>query len=174
MTWIDAILSRIAELWPFVRVNTYQRGVRFRAGRNPTELAPGIHFAVWWFDDVHVVDVAEQPINLPTQTVTTRDDVPVTFSANVTYEIADVVQMYTSVQDFEDSINAIAMIHLAQRVRDWTWVELVEGQKELERSLKGTLTTRADRWGIKIIAVGFTDMVRARVHRLYGDPPIAY
>lgn len=170
MNWIEAIFSRLAELWPFVKVHSYQQGVRFRCGKDVARCAPGVHFAFWWFEEIMVVDVVEQSINLPTQSVTTHDNVAVTFSANILYEVEDARVMYTSVQDFDDSLTAAAMNHLAQKVRAWSWDELVDGQRDLEKSLKGTLSTRAARWGVKITDVAFTDMARARVYRWYGDP----
>jgi hypothetical protein len=67
-------------------------------------------------------------------------------------------------------MEGLAMVHLAQKVRDYTWPELVAHQKDLERSLKNTLTTRVKKWGVEIVEVGLTDLVRSRSYRLFGDP----
>jgi regulator of protease activity HflC (stomatin/prohibitin superfamily) len=172
MNFIESILSRLEQLWPFVRVKTYQRGVRFRGGKAPVELQPGVHFAIWWFDEVLIVDVTSQPINLPTQSITTKDGVPVSFSANVIYRVTDPVTMLTAVSDFDDSVTAIAMNHLAKRVREQSMDELRTGQDALEKSLEGTLHTRVKKWGVEIEAVGLTDLVQARAYRLLGDPVV--
>lgn len=172
MSWVEAILDRIADLWPFVRVKTYQAGVRFRGGKGPALLEPGVHFAIWWFDEVFMVDITQQPINLPTQSITTADGVPVSFSANIIYRVDDAVTLFTAIRDFEDSVTAIAMSHLAKKVRAWSMEELRTGQDELERSLERTLQTRVRDWGVKIIDVGLTDLVQARAYRLLGDPVV--
>ena len=63
-------------------------------------------------------------------------------------------------------------LDLAKRVREWTWDELVASQRDLERSLRGTMTTRAKEWGVTIHDVGLTDLTIAKPLRLYGDPTV--
>lgn len=172
-SWIADILNRIAELWPFRRVMVFQRAVRtcfvpFR-GVRVTVLGPGIARAIPWFDSVEIRDVQEDSVNLPTQSVTTKDDVAVTFSASFMYEIEDVKASVFDVREFASSLQDLSLMHLAERVRGWTWTELLERQKDLEDSLRGTLTTRAKRWGIRITKVGLTDLVKARQFRHFGE-----
>lgn len=173
MNWIDAILSRLEVLWPWRRVMPWQRAVRttflpFRGVRIAV-LDPGLARAVPFFDSIEVRDVQEDTDNLLTQSVTTKDDIAVTFSANFAYEIDDVRAAVMNVREFASSLRDLGMIHLAERVRELTWAELLASQKELERSLRGTLTTRAKDWGVKITRVGITDLVKARQFRHFGE-----
>lgn len=174
MNWVDAILSRIAELWPWRRVLPWQRAIRsafipFR-GTSITVHGTGIIRSIPWFDSIEIRDVQEDTFNLPTQSVTTKDDAAVTLSANFVYEIEDIEKAVLSVRQFDASLQDLAMVHLAERVRELTWAELRDGQKGLEKSLQGTLTTRGKHWGVKIIRVGFTDLVKTRQFRHFGDP----
>lgn len=173
MNWIAEILNRIASLWPWRRVHPWQRAVRscfvpFR-GVKVSVLHPGIARCIPWFDSIEIRDVQEDSYNLPTQSVTTKDDVAVTFSANFVYEIEDVKASVFNVREFASSLQDLAMLHLSERVRELTWDELRDGQKELERSLKGTLETRARKWGVAISRAGLTDMVKARQFRHFGE-----
>lgn len=170
VTWIDAIIKRIAMLWPFVRVHEWERGLKMRYGRVVGVLEPGVHGAWWWFEEIEVDSVVEQTINLPTQSVTTSDGRGVTFSANIIFEVRDVRAKYTKVHEFEKSVNAVAMMHLARKVRRWTRDDLMLHQKALERSLRETLSTRAGKWGVTIVDVALTDLVESRMFRHYGDP----
>ena len=173
MTWVETILSRLAELWPWRRVQPWQRAVRssfipFR-GVRITVLQPGIARAVPWFDSIETRDVQEDSVNLATQSVTTQDGIAVTFSASFMYEIEDVKAAVFNVKDFSSSLQDLSLMHLSERVRAWTWAELLERQKDLEDSLRGTLTTRAKRWGVRITKCGMTDLVKARQFRLFGE-----
>jgi len=173
MTWIDAAINKIVWLWPFKKVQPWQRAVRscfipFR-GVKVTILHPGIARAIPWFDSFEVRDIREDTWNLPTQSVTTKDDVAVSLSANFVYEIDDVKSAVLNVQEFASSLQDLAMVHLAERIRELTWAELRDGQKDLERSLKGTLETRAKKWGVGINRVGITDLVKARQFRHFGE-----
>ena len=178
MSWVEAILSRLFDLWPFIRVQMWQRGVRttfvpFR-GTVVTVLEPGWHLKLWWMQTVVMQTVIEQVYNLPTQTVTCKCGAPATLSANFTFEVTDAEAAVNNVFDLPDSLNGLAMMHVAKKVRDWTWDELIEHQSDLERSIRDTLTTRAKAWGVRITAVGITDLVKARAYRLYGDPMVEH
>lgn len=172
-SWIGEILSRIADLWPFTRIQGWQRGVRTTfipwRGIRVVVLEPGIARHIWWFDTVIALDVQEDSVNLATQSVTTSDDVAVTFSASFMYEIEDVHAALFNVKEFTSSLQDLAIMHLSERVRELSWDELRSGQKELERSLKGTLETRAKKWGVRITKCGLTDMVKARQFRHFGE-----
>jgi regulator of protease activity HflC (stomatin/prohibitin superfamily) len=173
MNWLEALLTRAERLWPWTRVKPWQRAVRatyipFGTVRVAV-LMPGIARHVWFFDELEIRDVQEDTWNLPTQSVTTKDDVAVTFSANFAYEIDDVKASVVNVREFQSSLQDLGMMHLAKRVRDMTWPELLAEQTDLEKSLRGTLTTRAKEWGVKITQVGITDLVKARQFRHFGE-----
>jgi regulator of protease activity HflC (stomatin/prohibitin superfamily) len=173
VNWLDALLSRLAELWPFVRIPKFQRGVRttyipFR-GIHVDTLEPGVHLQFWFFQLIHEQTVVEQVSNLPTQSVTLKDGVMVTVSANFAYEVSDAEAAVNNVFDLSDSIQGLAMMQISKKLRDWTWQELMDHQPDLERSVRDTLTTRAKEWGVKITSVGITDLVKARALRLYHD-----
>jgi regulator of protease activity HflC (stomatin/prohibitin superfamily) len=173
MSWVEAILSRLADLWPFVRIARFQRGVRtthipFR-GIRVDVLEPGVHGCLWFFQQIQEQTVVEQVYNLPTQSVTCKDGTQVTVSANFAFDITDAEAAALNVFDLQDSLQGLAMMQIARKLRDWTWDELMAHQTDLERSIRDTLTTRAKEWGVRITAVGITDLVKARAYRLYHD-----
>lgn len=173
MTWIDSVIQKILWLWPWRKVQPWQGAVRssfvpFR-GVKVTVLLPGIARAIPWFDDIQVRDTREDTYNLATQSITTKDDVSVSLSANFVYQIDDVRAAVLNVQEFTSSLQDLAMVHLSERIRELSWPELRDGQKDLERSLKGTLETRARKWGVGISRVGITDLVKARQFRHFGE-----
>lgn len=177
MTWIDAIITNLKALVtllsPVRVIRSYQRGVVFRKGIPHRVMQPGWNWC-WplMFEVVEAVGVNEETRNLLSQSVTTSDDVSATFSVNLVFIITDATKYYTEVYSFEQSIDAVAMTHLHKRARALTWAELRSDEQltKLEASLKGTLTTRVQKWGAEIVSVGFTDMVRTRQFRLFGDP----
>lgn len=156
-TLVEAILANLMSLMPFVIVRSYQRGVRWVFGRNPKELKPGIHWKLWVVHQVEICSVVDDVMDLPVQSVITMDEKLVCFSVNIGYRVTDIVSHYCNVQDFIESTAGLAMTHLAQKVRERTCAELVADLKEVEKSLKGTLTTRMQKWGTEVFSVGFTD-----------------
>jgi regulator of protease activity HflC (stomatin/prohibitin superfamily) len=163
------ILEFIHQLWPLRIVRVYQAGVRFWMGCVVGEqLGAGLYWFLPFFGAIEIVDTVEDVMDLPVQSVTTKDGKSVMFSANVSYMVTDAKLLYTEVQDFEENLQRIATGHLALRVREWTWDELQEGQRKLEISLRDTLTTRVKGWGSKIIECRLTDCVQAKQFRLLG------
>ncbi len=159
--WDRVTFGRVIEGW--------ESGVRFKRGRvQPEPLGAGI----WWHwpfvDRIEVIPIRPRYIDLPTQSVTTADGEAVSFSANICYEIENAVLAYTEVHDLEDFVSRASMGHLHGRIHAWTLAELMAGLKDLEKSLEGTLQTRVKRWGIRVLDVRLTDMVRSRVYRLYN------
>lgn len=156
-TLVEAILNNLVSLFPFLIVRSYQRGVRWVFGKNPVELLPGFRLKLWLIHQVEVFDVADEVLDLPVQSVITKDEKLVCFSVNIAFRVSDVVSHATNVQDFMEATSGLAMTHLAKRVREKTLSELVVDLKDLEKSLEGTLTTRMKSWGTEVFAVGFTN-----------------
>jgi regulator of protease activity HflC (stomatin/prohibitin superfamily) len=154
--FISLIFQNLLQLLPIVIVKTYERGVRWRWGKSPKELEPGVHLRIWLYHFVDVYAVVDDVIELPIQTVITKDEKLVCFSANIGYRVVDVVK-HMNVQDFTEATKGLAMTHLAKRVRSLTLVELVSDLSKLERSLRGTLTNKYSAWGTEVYNVGFTN-----------------
>lgn len=169
-TLIEIILNNLMSLLPFVIIKSYQRGVRWKFGRNPREIEPGIRLKIWFLHQIETHNIVDDVIDLPVQSVITKDEKLVCFSVNVGFRIADVVKHSCGVQDFVESTAGIAMTHLAKRVREKTLSELVTDLSELERSLEGTLTTRMKHWGTEVFSVGFTNFAEVpRQMRIFLD-----
>jgi regulator of protease activity HflC (stomatin/prohibitin superfamily) len=169
-TLVGWIGSNLMALVPCRIILTYQRGVKFHGGDEASLLEPGLHWFWPFYDKIEIVDVRAQALNLLTLSITTTDGEPWSVSANIEYQVVDALARLTNVDDFELSLQNKAMAHIAQRARAYSGAELVANQRDLEKSLEGTLTTRAKKWGVAITDVGLTDCVRTPCYRLFGDP----
>ena len=168
--FIDAVLQNIMDLMPFVIVKSYERGVRWKFGKSPKELAPGIHVRVWLLHSTEVVTTAADVLMLPIQSVITKDEKLVCFKAIVGYRITDIVKHCCEITDFRDSTVCLAMQHLAKRVREGSLSEVVADLSKLEKSLERTLETKLKEWGTEVITVGFVDFCEVPTQvRLFQD-----
>jgi regulator of protease activity HflC (stomatin/prohibitin superfamily) len=171
---VDAILSNIAELMPFVIVQSYEEGVRQTVGKNPKKLSPGFHWRIWLLHQVTVLPVVDDVLMLPTQSVITKDGKLVCFKGSIGYRVRDIVKHVCNVVDFSESTTARAMQHLAKKVRDKELAELIADLTPLEKSLEGTLETKLKDWGTEVFSVGFTDFAEVPTQvRLFQDIPLA-
>lgn len=170
---VDALFRNLMELMPFVIINSYQRGVRWSFGKNPVELLPGFHWKLWLYHEIALVVVVDDAIHLPGQTVTCQADGKVYyFKVSFGFRIFDAVKHYCNVREFKESTIAIAMRHLAKRVRTASAEDLLDPAK-LEKSLENTLTTQFKGWGTEVFTVGFTDFAEIKTRiRLFGDDEV--
>jgi len=171
-TIVELILQNLMSLFPFVMVKSYQEGIRWTLGRNPKAMRPGPHWKIWLLHSFDVYDMCDDVIDLPVQSVITKDEKLVCFSVNIGFRVVDVVAHGCNVQDFVESTAGLSMTHLAQRIREKDLKDLTEpgGLRDLEKSLEGTLTTRMKRWGTEVFSVGFTNFAEVpRQMRIFLD-----
>lgn len=171
-TLVEMLIQNLMSLFPWIIIKSYEEGIRWTLGRYPKRLAPGAHWKVWLVHQVDVYALVDEVVDLPVQSVITKDEKLVCFSVNIGYRIVDVVAHGCNVQDFVESTAGLAMTHLAQRVREMDLKELTAsgGLKKLETSLEGTLTTRMKRWGTEVFSVGFTNFAEVpRQMRIFLD-----
>jgi regulator of protease activity HflC (stomatin/prohibitin superfamily) len=169
-TIVEAIANNVAILLPFRIVHSYERGVKFRWGKDIATLEPGCHFFIPGVESIEPINVVPETRNLPTQTAYTKDGKAITFSGNVCYRVNDPRKMYTSIQDFDQSMTAFAMVHLAEHIAKRSLAVLRKDRLELESEIADTLSEKVAEWGAQIEWFGLTDIVESRAYRLFGDP----
>lgn len=177
MEWgnlLTTILENLAKLIPGRMINDYERGVRYTRGRpRHTQLGAGW----WWFvplyQSIKIVSVKDQVKDIATQSVTTRDDVSVSASLCIEYEIFDAVLWQNEVHEFDESLHGLSKIYLSRafRVRDYAYLRT--HQRRVEHAMERALGKHAREWGVLIRTVGLETFVKARQFRIMGDPPSA-
>jgi regulator of protease activity HflC (stomatin/prohibitin superfamily) len=161
--------ERAEEVKPFAVIRSYEMGVRFRWGiADPVALEPGFHWRIPYWQHIETVGVVPEAVELPVQSVLTKDGQSITFSAAITFRVTDAVAHYTAVLDFKESLFAVARMHLAKKVSGWAFAELMEHRTDLEQSLEKTLSTKVKPWGATVDDVGLTNFQRVKAVQLYG------
>lgn len=174
MNVIQWILDNLSVFAPWFIIKSYDWGVTWRLGTNPRPLSPGFHWRIPFADTLETVAATPRYIELPVQSIITKDGVLVCFAAMFAYKIEDPVKHFCEVDDFDEATEESAKAHLVKRVReqDYAVLSTPDGQLSLERSLQGTLSTRVKPWGTVVVDVGFVDFAKvphqARVFGLEG------
>lgn len=154
---LSSIFENLMALMPFVIINQYEEACRFSFGTRPTALKPGFHWRLYLFHTIEKYDVVDDAMELPIQSVITKDGKLVCFRASIAYRICDVVKHHCNVSEFKSSTEQLAMRHLAAKVRSGVYSEIILDLGKVEKSLSNTLTTRFEKWGTEVITVGFVD-----------------
>lgn len=165
------LFNNLGALIPVIKIHSYERGVKFRWGKDIGIVKPGIWLYLPYVESIESVDVQEQTHNLLTQSMTSKDDKIVTFSCNLTYKVTNARKKFTVVHNFDESIQSLVMMTVADEVSASTFKQLTHEKLQVEARILDRLNLRVTRWGAKIIDFAFTDLVQARVYRLFGDTP---
>lgn len=169
MSWLEVLIQWIDRLWPVVFIRPYQRGVAFICGRWVREVKPGAMLKILGVLEIDVVDVVEQIVELPVQSVTTKDRKPLAVKSAVRYRVTDPVAYHVKVSHTDTSIVNLCLVHMHHQIRRRTLDQIMKGQGGLERAILGRLGPHAERWGVAVESFALTDLVEARHYRLYND-----
>jgi len=91
--WVSQIVEAMLQFIPRrVIIRATERGVKWSLWREPQEMSPGIRFYWPLITDIEVTVVARQTINLPTQSLMTRDGQTVVAGGVIIYKISDIIQ----------------------------------------------------------------------------------
>lgn len=171
---VDVLLQFIGLFQFFAVVETWNRGVRLRFGKDPVELSPGLHWIIPFAVD-HVIEtgVVPQVHKLQAQTVTLADGHTVVVEPIVTFRVSDPVAFVCEVEDAESAICDTAAAVIRRRLCGSDWETLLNSERS--EKLEGAITTECrrigKRWGIEILTVAFASLARARTIRLIGGRP---
>lgn len=168
MTFLDFLLSVWSAVWPFRFVRTGWQAVVFRQGvAEATPRGPGWVWLWPGFWQYEAQPITLRFVDLPNQSVTTKDGTTLALSANIAYRVTNLRSALCEVDDFVDSMAGLSMGHIHTRVSEWDRVEVMNERRKLERSVLDTLQRRAEPWGIAVEDVRLTDCAPTRVYRLF-------
>lgn len=158
--WMDRIV-------PLIMVNDYQRGVLFRFGPFKRILEPGAHFRIPFFDEYDMYDVATTTIDLPPQSVVTKDGQEIVIKSVVKYSVTDVRIFGVDVSDATAAISDMTRGVIFDVIKARTWEESCGS--DLNSLITTPAKREAKRWGVTIDKVTVTDFSRMPSFRILTE-----
>ncbi len=185
MNWLQPIKEWLEWIWPCAKTDTWQKAVRFTyipSMKIPwfthenfewtigwrvlwesrvivSELGPGMHRKIPYFEELENHSVVPDPLHVDVQNLTMADGTTITMKLGIIYEIFNVVKVHTEVHNYESAASTLAIIHASRIVR----VQKYEGcdQNAMEEGIKTSLHEDTKKWGMRIKEVGFTTFVKS-------------
>jgi len=156
---ITRVIPRIKKVPP------NEKGVFLNAGHFRRDVEEGIY--VFWplIQDILTIDVTPQVINLPNQSVTTNDQKTVAIGGAIEYSIGNVQKAILEVQDYDTSLQNLAMGIIADFVMTHTFDECIKSD-QLKKEVTDGIRHRATDWGLRIRKFYLTDLAEHQVHRV--------
>lgn len=172
---LEAMLSVVPRL---TIIRATHNAVKWKRGKHPRPVKPGL--TMWWplITEMDQIVVARQTLNLPTQTLMTRDKKQIIVGAFVVYNIKDAVQAIGERNwDVESTVGDITQAAIVEEITKRTLDDLLTGisggrESELNRELTENCRGQLRQFGVHVGRCGLTDFSTTRVYRLIGNDPI--
>lgn len=172
MEWLREIFERLLSIFPRIELITPNKlGIRTTFGKFVKILTSGWY--IYWplIQTVEWAIVKPQVVDLRAQSVGTKDNKSVVVSGAIQYSIRDIRKSLLEVQDYDKSLETLALGIILEFVKTKTLDECVDINSLKQEILKG-IREAAHGWGLKIEKVYITDLDKTRNIRLLTNPTV--
>ena len=134
-------------------VKEYERGVIFRLGRLVGARGPGLFFIIPIFESMVKLDLRTTVLDVPSQEVITRDNVPVRVDAVVYFRVMDPEKSIVQVTNYVAATSLYSQTTMRSVIGQGTLDELLSEREKINKELQSLIDEATDPWGIKVSAV---------------------
>ncbi|ARM74972.1 slipin family protein [Acidianus manzaensis] len=140
------------------QVKEWERAVVLRLGRVLGIKGPGIIFLIPFVDRPVIVDLRIRTVDIPPQTIITRDNVTVSIDAVVYYKVVDAIKAVSMVYNYNQAVINIAQTSLRDIVGQMELDEVLTKRDEINKKLQEILDSYTEGWGVKVTSVTVRDI----------------
>jgi regulator of protease activity HflC (stomatin/prohibitin superfamily) len=139
-------------------VAEWQRAVVLRLGRVLGVKGPGIITLIPFVDKPLLVDLRIVTVDVPPQTIVTKDNVTVTIDAVVYYKVIDPLKVIVTVSNYQLAVLNLAQTSLRDIIGQMELDEILSKREEINKKLQSILDEVTEGWGIKVTQVTVRDI----------------
>lgn len=168
LTWFGELVRWVADLiprWEICRAT--HGGVKFVRGRKVKPIRPGIYWFWPAVTECVLLPVVRHPVDLPAQSLTTRDGKSVMLSITLVVEVVDVIRALGKTWDVDDMIRDIGRAAAGELVPTLRFSEL--RGPDVPDDLAKTARRLLRPYGVRVIRARLTDCTKNLVVRTVGD-----
>ncbi|MBP0446141.1 SPFH/Band 7/PHB domain protein [Roseomonas sp. SSH11] len=122
-----------------------------RFGRFTHLLQPGLNFIIPYIDSVgQRMNVQEVVLDIPEQSVITRDNATVTVDGIVYFRVMDPAKAAYQVQDLRGALTALAMTNIRAVIGEMDLDQTLSSRERINSALLAILDGATDPWGVKV------------------------
>jgi len=134
-------------------IRPWQKGLVERLGKYQRTADAGLTLIIPFMERLIKVDMREQVVDGPPQSVITKDNVVVEVDAVVYYEVTDPVKVSYNVANFYAAATKLAQTNLRNLVGDLALDESLTSREVINTKLRQILDDATDKWGTKVTRV---------------------
>ena len=134
-------------------VRPWEKGLIERLGKYQYTADSGVKVIMPYLDRMTKVDMREQVVDVPPQSVITKDNVVVDVDAVVYYEVTDPTKVVYNVASFYIAATKLAQTNLRNLIGDLALDESLTSREKINTTLREILDDATDKWGARVTRV---------------------
>ncbi|OKH11620.1 hypothetical protein NIES208_17115 [[Limnothrix rosea] IAM M-220] len=137
-----------------------EQAIVTRFGRFKRVLKPGMNFILPLMDKIAFKEgLQERVLDIPPQTVITKDNISIKVDAIIYWEIFDVYRVYYDVDDLMDSLANLVKTMLRSKIGNLELQETYSSREEINSKLINQLSAVTSKWGVRVTLVEIQDII---------------
>jgi regulator of protease activity HflC (stomatin/prohibitin superfamily) len=136
----------------------WERGVVLRIGKFRGVRGPGFVYVVPFIDSVEFVDTRLLTLNIPSQQVITKDNVPAAVDGVLYFLVRDAGQAVLTVQNYRFAVAQYAQATLRDVVGALTLDELLSEREQIQHRVAEVVEERIKSWGLHLDSILLQDI----------------
>lgn len=167
----DRLFEILAGLWrhliPFQVIPQYEKGVHLRFGKFFRVVEAGLVWKVPFADEILTHHVVVTTINLPPQSLATKDEKNIVVSAVVKFRVTDIKTFLLEIYDSVDAIGDLSQGIIRKVIINKSWDECKS--EEIDNEISKRVRAEAKKWGIEVSSVTLANLAQIKSIRLFND-----
>jgi regulator of protease activity HflC (stomatin/prohibitin superfamily) len=136
----------------------WERGVVLWLGKFHSIRGPGIMYIIPFIENVRFVDLRLLTLNIPSQQVITKDNVPAAIDGVLYYLVVDAEKAVIHIQDYAFAVAQYAQATLRDVVGGLSLDELLSEREQIQKRIAEIVEQHIREWGLHIDSIRLQDI----------------
>ncbi len=136
----------------------WERGVVLWLGKFRSIRGPGVMYIIPFIENVRFVDLRLLTLNIPSQQVITRDNVPASIDGVLYFLVFDPARAVIQIQDYAFAIAQYAQATLRDIVGGLSLDELLSEREQIQKRIAEIVEEHIKEWGLHIDSIRLQDI----------------
>ena len=136
----------------------WEKAVVFRMGKYSSIKGPGLFFIIPLVDQARFIDTRVLTLDIPTQQVITKDNVPVRINGVLFFQVRNVADAIIKVQDYRYAISQYAQTSLRDVIGQMSLDQLLTEREEIGKAIEANVEKDTEEWGLDVKGIRIQDI----------------
>ncbi len=136
----------------------WEKGVVFQLGKFSRIKGPGLFFIIPVIEEVRKIDMRVLTMDIPSQQVITKDNVPVKINGVIFFKVDDPANAIIKVQDYRYAISQYSQTSLRDVIGQMTLDQLLTEREEIGKKIEANVEKDTEAWGLEVTGIRIQDI----------------